>query len=431
MTTASATESVSVAVWSSEGGQDDIKWYTLKKNAETGEWTGTINGKYLQHTGLCHAYVYAKGNVFIGSTTFDFKEEDKAKNTVSITGSGVSRTAKASLVTKASGVKVAVWSAEGGQDDIKWYNLSDKGSNEWSGKIDLGYLLHSGTAHAHFYTSGNTFLGSTNFTVSADQAASKLITVTDSGLTKKVTVNVAGRSGVKIAVWSATGSQDDITWYNLKQTNSNTWTINMPLYNLKHSGDVYIHAYDGGNVYLGAKTISVSASQISSSASIKGSGSNIDFVQWAINIANNDAIGYGHTYPKTISCAGLVGLALTYCGYGDFIKNDPLGWGYIDLGTEYEAELVNVCGAQVLNGPWYGARAGELQPGDILYYYNSIYSNHVGIYIGNGMTVEARGPAGASDADSSGAEVAVYHWAGGADLTYQRVYRLPNLHYTS
>ncbi len=150
-----------------------------------------------------------------------------------------------------------------------------------------------------------------------------------------------------------------------------------------------------------------------------------------MNIANNNAIGYGHTYPKTISCAGLVGLALTYCGYGDFIKNNPLGWGYIDLGSEYEAELINVVGCSVLTGTWTYARKSEMLPGDILYYYNNINSNHVAIYLGNGLTVEARGPSGSTDADASGAEVAVLNW--NDSITYQKIFRLSTskIHYTS
>ncbi|MDO4617046.1 MAG: GBS Bsp-like repeat-containing protein [Lachnospiraceae bacterium] len=427
----SSAGSVRVAIWSKTKVQDDLKWYTLKKQSD-GSWSGTVNCRMIKHSGSCYAHFYADKNTLIGTASFTVSDDDINGNQVSVTGSGTSRKAVAEMGESVSGISVAVWSASGGQDDLKWYTLKKGSDNTWTASIDIAMLAHSGTCFAHFYAAGNRFIGDAVFSVTADQIAKKSISVTDQNLTKKVTVTSPGRSDVTIAVWSATGGQDDISWYTLRAVNSGTWSISVPLYRLKHSGTVHIHAYANGNSqFLGGITTTVSASQISSSASISGSGSNIDFIQWAMNIAANDSIGYGHTYPKTISCAGLVGLGLTYCGYGDFIKNDPLGWGYIDLGAEYENELINGVGCSVRSGAWTASRVNELKPGDILYYYHNINSNHVAIYIGNGMTVEARGPYGVNDYDSSGAEVAVYHWTDA--LVYQKVFRIPEskLHYTS
>lgn len=154
----------------------------------------------------------------------------------------------------------------------------------------------------------------------------------------------------------------------------------------------------------------------------------IDFIRAAKNLVSDKSRGYGHTWPNTISCAGLVGLTLTHFGYGDFIKDDPLGWGYIDLGDEYVSTLVNECGAT-----WYGITinglnyANYLQPGDLLYYYHNNSYNHIAIYAGFGYTVEARGPSGPTEADDTGYEIGIYYLPNEA-ITYQGFFRLPNLH---
>ena len=148
--------------------------------------------------------------------------------------------------------------------------------------------------------------------------------------------------------------------------------------------------------------------------------SNIDYVNWAISIANNNAVGYGHywgpnpNYPVSISCAGLVGMALTLNGYGDFrtYGKTPYDWMYWDntMSDATYRQKLRECGFQQI--PFTGV--SNLQPGDILY---SVA--HTGIYVGNGASVEARGSGaqhwdshglwtGNTYADDDGIEIAVY-----------------------
>ena len=154
---------------------------------------------------------------------------------------------------------------------------------------------------------------------------------------------------------------------------------------------------------------------------------NIDFIRAAKNIVSDQSKGYGHTWPNTISCAGLVGLTLTHLGYGDFIKDDPLGWGYIDLGDEYVSTLINECGATYYDIPINGLNYSQyLQPGDLLYYYYDGTYNHIAIYAGFGYTVEARGPSGATDADDTGYETGIYYLPNDP-ISFQGFFRLPKL----
>ena len=153
---------------------------------------------------------------------------------------------------------------------------------------------------------------------------------------------------------------------------------------------------------------------------------NIDYVNWAVAIANNNAVGYGHywgpnpSYPVSISCAGLVGMSLTLCGYGDFrtYGKTPYDWMYWDntqSDSVYRQKLIE-CGMEQL--PYTGV--ADLKPGDILY-----TPQHTGIYIGNGLSVEARGSGvqwydahglatGSTYADDDGQEIAIYNagWFG-------------------
>ena len=250
---------------------------------------------------------------------------------------------------------------------------------------------------------------------------------------------------MRVAVWSSAYGQDDLGWYTMKKTSfvengGRVWTASVPYSNLADNGTCIADFYAGDNTFLGRYEFKLKPADRSAAIVHQyeeqirdfrnrfiNNGtrySDIDFVQAAVSIANNDYYGYGHSWKHdqhTISCAGLVGLSLTYCGYGDFIKSDPQNWGYIDLGTYSGYNWCSVMEKEV-GATWHAGLDG-LQPGDILYYDYSVYNNHTGIYIGNGMTVEARGPEGGSQYDSSGAEIAVYsNWF---LLPWQGYYRIP------
>ncbi len=162
-----------------------------------------------------------------------------------------------------------------------------------------------------------------------------------------------------------------------------------------------------------------------------GHDSRIDYVQAAINIAKNNYYGYGHTWfydRHTLSCAGLVNLSLTYCGYGDLIKSNPVQpdgteWGYLDLGT-YSGNGYNwvTIMKKEVGAKWHSGIDG-LKPGDILYYDYGYTNNHTAIYIGQGLAVEARGPGDASPYDTGGWEVSVsdaWRW-----FPWQGYFRIP------
>ena len=66
----SSLKSVHVAVWTEENGQDDLKWYDMKKTP-AGEWKAAADVSILVHEGTAYAHVYANNDtVFVGEATF-------------------------------------------------------------------------------------------------------------------------------------------------------------------------------------------------------------------------------------------------------------------------------------------------------------------------------------------------------------------------
>ncbi len=265
--TAAEASSLKAAVWSKVNGQDDIVWYTMKQQSD-GSWTASVNLKKLNNSGTCYAHVYTKKNVFIGGTEFTVSEEDIPSNVLTVTGSGTTRTAAAQLVdTSLSGIKVAVWSRTGSQDDIKWYSLSKKSEGTWSAAVKISNLKHAGLCYAHFYASNNQFLGGITFEVPEEDFPRNEVSVTGSGSTRTIAATTADSSakGLKAAVWSTYGGQDDIKWYTLKKQSDGSWQGTLLLTNLKHGGSIAVHCYTGSNVFVGAASFTLVSSAAGSS----------------------------------------------------------------------------------------------------------------------------------------------------------------------
>ena len=246
---------------------------------------------------------------------------------------------------------------------------------------------------------------------------------------------------LRAAVWSNRNGQDDLKWCSPKKKSDGIWALEVDFVNFCGSGTASVHLFNG-NKFLCDTTFTIvhkdwlqAQSERFKAEFLHGTNkyANIDYIQCAINIAKNDYYGYGHTWRAnrhTLSCAGLVGLCLTHCGYGDLIKDDPIEsadntrWGYIDLGTysrKYDwTELL----VKELGATWHIGLEG-LEPGDILYYDRGVCENHTGFYLGNGMTVEARAPLRQpSYNDDTGSEIGIFSDAFQA-YRWQGYFRMP------
>ena len=247
---------VRFAVWSSVNGQDDLTWYTAKKNA-SGQWTCTVPLVNHNSTGtyFIHAYSSDSGqNRLIGNTTAQVAKLP-APDTVTAQVSDNCRTMSIRLDTahSYSGIRFAVWSSAGGQDDLVWYTAKNGGSGSWTYDVDLARHNTTGTYFIHVYA-GNKLVAHTTAqvkslpapapgvkpgltaTVSADNAAMELALTTTAKYGK-----------VRFAVWSNANGQDDLVWYDGRLTGS-TWSAGVKLLNHKTLGGYFIHVYADGKL---------------------------------------------------------------------------------------------------------------------------------------------------------------------------------------
>ena len=126
-----------------------------------------------------------------------------------------------------------------------------------------------------------------------------------------------------------------------------------------------------------------------------------DAVQWAVNIANDNSHGYsqGEEYPPyqgsrdapDYDCSSLVYYALDHAGF-NIIKNwhnNPLFMSRYD-GKQFVGDADTIFDDLSVDGGWQKFSWDEIKDnllrGDILF-----NPHHVAIYIGDGLTVEARG----------------------------------------
>ena len=168
----SSLTSISVPIWSDNNGQDDIRWYTATKidastykvtlditdhNSDQGKYSVHIYGYSTVTQGLTGLAVTPGFNNVDDRPTADVFASDYAQDkedfTVNVNGSSSTKTIKS--------VRIAVWSDENGQDDLKWYtpSISD---NKTSQTVSI--KNHSNTSDnyiVHVYTdyTDNTTVG--------------------------------------------------------------------------------------------------------------------------------------------------------------------------------------------------------------------------------------------------------------------------------
>ena len=247
---------VQFAVWSVQGGQDDLIWYGAeKKNA--GTWTKTVKIKDHRTLGTynVHAYItLANGNVKTKTTTFNVSRptakltvgtQDKEKGTTEVTVSNIQ--SKSGI----SAVLIPVWS-QGNQSDLVWYTAQKQSNGTYKITIDMGnHNYNEGTYQIACYivdgngiqtgiTSGSCQMKAPNIYLEAKDAA---------GTEKEFQISLtnAGVYGdirqVQFAVWSVQGGQDDLIWYGAEKKNAGTWTKTVKIKDHKTLGTYNVHAY--------------------------------------------------------------------------------------------------------------------------------------------------------------------------------------------
>lgn len=251
-------KTVWVPVWSETGGQDDLIWYSARKDA-SGIYYVDVNIKNHKYTPgkyLIHVYVDETG----GNRYFAGKTEcalDQVKGDLEITTkNGKDYTLSLSGFSAPGGAQAVlfpVWSKTNGQDDIRWYQAKKDKNGTWTANISVSahkglgeYLVHT---YAQMPDGSRRFIQSESFEVKlpdADEISVEKLDV-DAGTFR---VRAAGLDGsgllksVKIAVWSETNGQDDLIWYDAKKDDKGNYYVDVNIKKHKYtSGKYFAHVY--------------------------------------------------------------------------------------------------------------------------------------------------------------------------------------------
>ena len=280
---AGGVKSARVAVWSATGGQDDLVWYTMTNNGN-GVWSTNvpISGHKTAGTYYAHMYIADKtgSQHVIASTTFKVDAPTAGNMTVKNlnNGAGTFNLELAGINAKAgvNNVRVAVWSTAN-QSNLKWYTAAKQSNGTYTVSVNIanhGYQYGTYTAHA--YVTDNNGIAVVAGTTAKMEQPKAVLTAAGNGNQTQFNIkasNVAYAGGVKsarVAVWSATGGQDDLVWYTMTNNGNGVWSTNVPISKHKTAGTYYVHMYiadkNGTQHVIGSTTFKVDAPTVESLA---------------------------------------------------------------------------------------------------------------------------------------------------------------------
>ena len=154
-----------------------------------------------------------------------------------------------------SKLSVAVWANVNGQNDLKWYDLSNGNNGMWNASFPLSDHAESGTYFADIYAvrkNGDmTILDSKSFTIS-DLSAEVSISEYDeeSGTFELTASNIQSPSGIKeirFPVWKDGDQSNTLYWYTAKEQPDGTYKATANIKNHNYAiGNYMSHIYITG-----------------------------------------------------------------------------------------------------------------------------------------------------------------------------------------
>ncbi|WP_199669479.1 GBS Bsp-like repeat-containing protein, partial [Erysipelatoclostridium sp. AM42-17] len=173
---ANSIEKLEVPVWSDKNGQDDIIWYVAKKEKE-GRYSVIVDVK--NHKGDIGNYSYAgyatlKSGIFVGSndnnqTATVGVQLGSLKTEVNKNETEVKIVLKdTDIECIGKNIEYAVWSEEGGQDDLRWYTAEKEGE-DYISNVSIKNHKTTGRYQVHCYMIDNegnyVYLTNTTFEI--------------------------------------------------------------------------------------------------------------------------------------------------------------------------------------------------------------------------------------------------------------------------
>ena len=255
---------VKVPTWSSIGGQDDIIWYTAKKQAD-GTYKTTVKvSDHKYSTGLYNVHLYYiqdNGKIVGVAGTQVIVSLARAKGNLTIANNNPNTGTFDVIVSGVSSpygvreVKLPTWSNVDGQDDIIWYTATRQANGTYKATVKASdHKRSTGLYHIHLYYIQNNGklvgVGGTTTEVSIARPKGTLTIQNkdaNKGTFEVIVSNVSNPDGVrevKLPTWSNVNGQDDIIWYTATRQANGTYKAFIKASDHKNStGLYYIHLY--------------------------------------------------------------------------------------------------------------------------------------------------------------------------------------------
>lgn len=249
--------SVLVPIWSEVNGQDDLIWYTAKKNAKD---QYEINLDVSKHKGLgkywINAYaVQPNGNLMgLGNTNISVEspalgkmqvESDKESGKLKIT---VPVNKNAGLIKN---ILIPIWSDKN-QGNLVWYTAKKNAKNEYVVETNIkNHKYHSGIYWIDVYmtdiTGMLTGVEGTQCDMSPDYDNLTAKDIDGSESVYQLNLNnlkvPGGEKGVLFAVWGNAGGQNDLRWYTAENLGKHNYGLKVSITNHKELGAYNVNAY--------------------------------------------------------------------------------------------------------------------------------------------------------------------------------------------
>ncbi|MGT2784510.1 GBS Bsp-like repeat-containing protein [Streptococcus merionis] len=246
---ADGVEEVLLPIWSAAGGQDDINWYRAKKQADNTFKAMVSISDHKNDLGEYYIHLYyidrKKKLIGVGGTTTTI-----SKTATQPTGKMTITTANAvtgafdvvvSDIYAPNGLKevlIPVWSDQGGQDDIHWYNATKQMDGSYKITVDpANHKNNQGIYHAHLYFRQNDGqlkgISTAKTTVKTVPLSGKITITNNNQVTGSFDILVtevasqAGVSEVLVPVWGETNGQNDIRWYNAARQSDGSYKVSV------------------------------------------------------------------------------------------------------------------------------------------------------------------------------------------------------------
>ncbi|MGT2906250.1 GBS Bsp-like repeat-containing protein [Streptococcus dentiloxodontae] len=244
---ATQNTALQVAIWSDKNGQDDLKWYDVSKDGQLSlELPEDADyGDY-----QVHAYQVIRGNMKgISATSVKYAEPTPATATITEKSEGSYLVSIKDVPDKYVKVTVPVWSQQGDQDDIIWYDATKEKDGSYSVVIKTAdHHFNTGVYNIHVY--GQSKSGKLTGLIATEvEVAGTREVINANPEAGSFDVVISAYDGAKtlssvaVAVWSE-DDQSNIYWYKDDTIDANG--------NFKISADVTKHGNKTGIYHIHA-----------------------------------------------------------------------------------------------------------------------------------------------------------------------------------